>query len=84
MNNGFNLMMLMAEILPVNDAVDMLQEAITEYKTDSSPDNFKKVEMFCALIAVKSGVKSVGGLDKATEHLEKLAEAKDFYKRMKL
>jgi hypothetical protein len=49
------LFMMFAKIMPEEDLIKLLEEAICEYKADPSKDNKGKMAMYCALVAAQVG-----------------------------
>lgn len=71
------MLLMLASLMPIEDVINRLDEAIQKYKTDPSKENLREVEFNAVLLMSKANVSSNGeGVDAVMKSVEQMMRAK--------
>jgi hypothetical protein len=75
-----DLMLLLADTLPLDLLLDKLESDIKEYKLTKSPEKLDFIQMNCIMISAKGAIdKAEGGLDEILRKQEELSLASKIF-----
>lgn len=67
------LMLLLSEGMPIDALIDMLDEAIEEYRISKSDESLRKIETASMMICTKTAIRSVGGKEELSRKMNDVA-----------
>lgn len=78
-----DLLIMMAEILPVDLILEQMEESLKEYKLTKSEDSKKALIIACMIFANKHVIEKVGSADKLMKDLDEIRDAVKFVDGLK-
>lgn len=72
----------LAESMPKEMIVDMIQNEINQYKKDPSDGNWTTLVACCELVAMKRTVENEGGTEKLLNKIDAIKDGYDLMKRI--
>lgn len=66
-------MLLLSDGMPIDVLIDMLDEAIKEYRISKSDESLRKIETASMMICTKTAIRSAGGKEEMSRKMNDAA-----------